>query len=240
MTRRVPRTVPPVIVAVPAAALAAALALTACAAQPATTARSQPPAAPGPSAPRTSGAGPATPSPTTSGPATPVPPRTTSPGAPVAACRDSQVATTLTHTGAATGTVGGFLTFTNRGPGPCTLAGWPTVTAITRAGGRTPVPHATTMMIGHWRYTAPSPVTTLAPGAVAYAALQVTDVTTGDAAMCPPPYTRLEVTIPGGTQPAALSAWLPGAATYLPSCPTVKGGPAIAESDINPPAILPR
>ncbi|HEX4833967.1 MAG TPA: DUF4232 domain-containing protein [Trebonia sp.] len=233
MTRKIPPAVLPVI-----AATACALALAACASASSSTA--------GPSAPAGTSTVFTHPAPISTGPAgggtSGTSPGAAGPGGAVAvaACRGSQVATTLTHTGAATGAAGGFLTFTNRGNAPCTLSGWPAVTAITAAGARTPVPHATAAMIGHWRYAAPAPVTTLAPGAAAYAAVQGANVAVGRAGRCPPPYTRLQVAIPGATAPVTLSAWLPGAAAYLPSCPAATGGPAIAESDINPPAILPR
>src|SRR5215469_9853729 len=154
-------------------------------------------------------------------------------------CRDSQVAISLTHTGAAAGTVGGYLTFTNRGATTCKLTGWPIVSAITGTGKREVVAHAANTMIGGWQYTTPMPVLRLAPGHSGYAVLQSNDVAVGNATSCPPPYTRLQVSIPGGATPTTLSAWLPGAGTYLPGCLSISGSPVVRISDINSSSILP-
>jgi hypothetical protein len=177
-----------------------------------------------------------------SAPTSPATPTATPPStlavATVASCGSSQVQVTLTHTGAAAGTVGGFLTFTNHGSKPCKLTGWPQVTAITKAGKATKVAHASDTMIGGWTYATPVPVLVLAPGHSGYAVLESSDVAI-NATSCPPPYTRLKVTIPGGSAASALSAWLPGADAYLPSCLGANGSPVVRISDINSSSILP-
>src|SRR5258708_17814785 len=51
-------------------------------------------------------------------------------------CRIAQLHVWVTRTGAAAGTVGGYLAFTNRGAITCRLSGWPTLTAL-RPGAST-------------------------------------------------------------------------------------------------------
>lgn len=161
------------------------------------------------------------------------------PASPAARASASQVAISLTHTGAAAGLVSGYLTFTNTGSAACTLSGWPVVTAVTQSGEETKVPHATGSML-NWTYTAPEPRVRLAAGQSAYAIVSSSEATVGTATTCPPPYTRLRVALPGGAAPVTISAWLPGADTYLPSCRNIKGVPDVQISDINSAAILPR
>jgi hypothetical protein len=156
----------------------------------------------------------------------------------LSSCKSSQVAITLTHSGAALGTVGGFLTFTNHGSVGCTLTGWPTVTAITAAGDRTTVAHEYVTFFAGWTYERPIPVVTVLPGKFAYAALTDSDLPVGGAASCPPSYTRLQVAIPGGS-PVTISGWLSNDGWYLPGCVGITGAPDIQVSGIGPSKDLP-
>lgn len=156
------------------------------------------------------------------------------------ACTDSQVAVTLTHTGALGGQAGGYLTFTNRSRAECELTGWPAAVGITQAGTRSTLAHAKATMFGAWQLTSPMPVVTLAPGDSAYAVVAGDEHPVGNTTSCPAPYLRLEVMIPHGSSASAISAWLPGAGTYLPACATISGASSAVVSDIVPLSSLPR
>jgi hypothetical protein len=144
------------------------------------------------------------------------------------------VAVTLTHTGALAGQAGGYLTFTNHGGSACKLTGWPTVVGLTGAGKSAALAHATSTMFGAWQFTAPMPVVTLAPGHAAYAVVAGDSIPAGASGKCPDPIKRLRVTIPGGSAVSTLSAWLPGAGTYLPACTVMSGAAGDKISDIVP------
>lgn len=155
-------------------------------------------------------------------------------------CTGSQLAITLTHTGAVANEAGGYLTFTNRGSVPCELTGWPAVAGVTRAGNTAALARATSTMFGAWQLTSPAPVLTLTPGDSAYAVVVGDELPVGSATSCPAPYTRIAVTAPGGSSPTVLSAWLPGADTYLPACTTISGAAADEVSEIVPAPSLAR
>jgi hypothetical protein len=154
------------------------------------------------------------------------------------ACTSAQVRISLTGTGAAAGQEGGFLTFTNHGSSACTLTGFPVVTAMTAAGTATDVRSGASIFFGGWNMPNQRPVVSLAPGQSAYAALDDGDQPVGSATTCPPPYTKLQVAIPGGA-PATISAWLPAADAYLPGCLMINGSPDVAVSAIGPASDLP-
>jgi hypothetical protein len=133
----------------------------------------------------------------------------------------------MIHTGwAATGEVGGYLRFANKGPAPCQLRGWPTVVAVTLAG-KTVVAaralHGT--MFGAWQYAPPLPELRLRPGAAAYAALAAGDHSGASANRCPSAR-LLRVSPPGGFGYVTLSAWLYGR-VYVPVCTSVDGSTEI-------------
>lgn len=171
------------------------------------------------------------------GGAAPSTPAGSSPSAakPVQACTGSQIAIApaLAHTGGVMNQPGGYLTFTNRGSVTCELTSWPTVDGVTQAGKTAPLRHVLSMMWGALE-TSRAPVVTLAPGDSAYADVGASAIPVGNATSCPAPYTRLEVTIPGGSSATTVSAWLPGADSYLPTCATITGAPADAVSEIVP------
>jgi hypothetical protein len=173
--------------------------------------------------------------------ASPTPSTQSRPGAAagLTACAASQLTVTVTHTGALGGQAGGYLKFTDSGSGSCRMTGWPVVTAVTAAGQSTPLRHAKSTMFGAWQYATPLPVLTLHPGGSAYAVIAADDQPAGTASACPAPFVRLRVSPPGSTAGVTVSAWLPGAASYLPSCPAIDGNPTAETSAITPLSDLP-
>jgi Protein of unknown function (DUF4232) len=154
-------------------------------------------------------------------------------------CAESQLKVSLTHTGAVAGQAGGYLVFSNDGGASCRMTGWPAVTALTAAGKATPLRHAESTMFGAWHRVSPSPVLTLRPGGAAYAVVASDETPAGSNPRCPSPYVRLRVSPPGSTASVVISAWLPGARTYLPACPSVTGSPTAELSTITPRSTLP-
>ena len=175
--------------------------------------------------------------------ATPAVRATATPGSPspasIGACVTSQLKVSLSNTGALGGQAGGYLTFTNDSRTPCRMSGWPVVTGLTAAGTATLLRHAQSTMFGAWHYTAPPPVVTLQPGDSAYAVVAAGDQPAGNNAHCPAPYVRLRVSPPGDSGHVTVSAWLPGAGSYLPACTSVDGSPTAETSTITTLARLP-
>jgi Domain of unknown function (DUF4232) len=155
------------------------------------------------------------------------------------ACDASQLAITLTHTGALGGQAGGYLTFTNESGDTCRLTGWPTVVGVSKLGTTATLSHARSTMFGAWQFSSPMPVVDLPPGKSAYAVVAADDHPVGSAATCPAPYVKLRVTVPGSSGSTTLSAWLPGADSYLPTCTSITGKPTYVISDIVPRSSLP-
>jgi hypothetical protein len=145
----------------------------------------------------------------------------------------------LTNTGALAGQAGGYLKFTNDSNTPCRMSGWPAVTALTAAGQATRLRHMQSSMFGAWQYTAPPRVVTLQPGDSAYAIVAATNKPAGDNTRCPAPYVRLRVSPPGDAGHVTISAWLPGAVSYLPACASVDGSPTAGTSTITTLSSLP-
>ena len=205
------------------AAAACGLVMTACASQN----------PPGPASSATSSAG------TTTSPAG----TTTSPSSPSAAgvdaCATSRLKISLTNTGALAGQAGGYLKFTNDSGTPCRMSGWPAVTALKATGQATRLRHLQSSMFGAWQYTAPPRVVTLQPGDSAYAVVAADDRPAGDNTRCPAPYVRLRVSPPGDSGNVIISAWLPGAVSYLPACPSASGSPTAGTSTITTLSRLP-
>ena len=184
----------------------------------------------------------ATATPTASATATPTASATaaSSPSpATMQACVTSQLNVSLSNTGALAGQAGGYLRFTNHSRTPCRMSGWPVVTGLTAAGTATPLKHAQSTMFGAWQYTAPPPVVTLRPGDSAYAVVVADNQPAGSSTHCPAPYVRLRVSPPGDAGTVTVSAWLPGAGSYLPSCTSADGAPTAATSTITTLASLP-
>jgi hypothetical protein len=167
----------------------------------------------------------------------------TSSGSPSAAgvdaCVTSRLKISLTNTGALAGQAGGYLRFTNDSSTPCRMSGWPAVTGLTAAGQATRLRHMQVSMFGAWHYTAPPPVVTLQPGDSAYAIVAATDKPAGDNTRCPAPYVRLRVSPPGDPGHVTISAWLPGAVSYLPACASADGSPTAGTSTITTLSSLP-
>jgi hypothetical protein len=168
---------------------------------------------------------------------------TMSPGSPsavgVGACVTAQLKIGLTNTGALAGQAGGYIKFTNDSRTPCRMSGWPAVTGLTATGQATRLRHMQSSMFGAWHYTAPPPVVTLQPGDSAYAIVAANDKPAGDNTRCPAPYARLRVSPPGDSGHVTISAWLPGAVSYLPACASADGSPTAGTSTITTLSSLP-
>jgi Domain of unknown function (DUF4232) len=164
-----------------------------------------------------------------------------SPGSPSAAgaCVTSELKISLTATGALAGQAGGYLKFTNDSGTPCRMSGWPVVIGLTAAGKAARLEHLQSSMFGAWHYTAPPPVVTLRPGNSAYAIVAADDKPAGGNSSCPAPYVRLQVSPPGDSEKMTISAWLPGAVSYLPACTAADGSPTAGTSTITTLSSLP-
>jgi Protein of unknown function (DUF4232) len=163
-----------------------------------------------------------------------------SPGSPsAAACAASGLKISLTNTGALAGQAGGYLKFTNDSGTTCRMSGWPVVIGLTAAGQATRLGRLQSSMFGAWHYTAPPPVVTLQPGSSAYAIVAADDKPAGDNSRCPAPYVRLRVSPPGDSGNVTISAWLPGAVSYLPACASADGSPTAGTSTITTLSSLP-
>jgi Protein of unknown function (DUF4232) len=171
------------------------------------------------------------------------PDATTAPSSPspasIDACAASQLKVSISDSGALAGQAGGYLRFTNDSRTPCRMSGWPVVTGLTAAGSAMPLRHARSTMFGAWHYAAPPPVVTLHSGDSAYAVVVADDQPAGASAGCPAPYVRLRVSPPGGSGSVVISAWLPGAGSYLPACTSVDGSPTAETSTITTLSSLP-
>jgi hypothetical protein len=224
----------PAAAAVLVGAVACAVSLAACGSTPA------PGAAPAAgSAPATVGAS-ATAGPPAPGTPSPAATATNTPGTSAdSACAASALKVGLTNTGALGGQAGGYLRFTNDGATACRMDGWPAVVAVTAAGKATTLRRAQSTMYGAWQAPASLPVVTLPPGASAYAVVAADDQPAGNAGSCPAPYVRLRVSAPGTSGSVVVSAWLPGAGSYLPSCTSITGSPTGEVSAVTPLSSLP-
>jgi hypothetical protein len=168
---------------------------------------------------------------------------TGSPNSPSAAglsaCVTAQLKISLTHTGALAGQAGGYLKFTNTSGTPCRMSGWPAVIGLTATGQATRLRRMQSTMFGAWHYSAPLPVVALRPGDSAYAIVAADDKPAGTSTRCPAPYARLRVSPPGDSRNVTISAWLPGAVSYLPSCKSANGSPTAGTSTITTFSSLP-
>jgi hypothetical protein len=165
---------------------------------------------------------------------------TVSPGSPsAAACVTSELKISLTNTGALAGQAGGYLKFTNDSGTQCRMSGWPVVIGLTAAGQATRLGRLRSSMFGAWHYTSPPPVITLQPGNSAYAIVAADDKPAGNSSRCPAPYARLRVSPPGDSGNVTISAWLPGAVSYLPACASADGSPTAGTSTITTLSSLP-
>ncbi len=163
----------------------------------------------------------------------------TASSAGVGACVTSQLKISIIDTGALAGQAGGYLKFTNFSHGPCRVSGWPAVIGLTATGGATPLRRLQSTMFGAWHYTSPLPVVTLQPGDSAYAVIAADDQPAGGNARCPAPYVRLRVSPPSDSGNVTISAWLPGAGSFLPTCTSADGSPTAGTSAITTLSSLP-
>jgi hypothetical protein len=149
--------------------------------------------------------------------------------APPPTCATSQLHVWVAHSGAALGTVGGYLAFTNRGS-TCVLRGWPTLTAVGPGEARTAV-HVRETMFGPRKPVRGVPAVRLRHGWTAVAAF-----TAGDhgptSAPCGPDYRTLRVTPPGNTRSATVSAWIAYYGHLLPSCTRIDVSMVVAASSL--------
>jgi hypothetical protein len=157
----------------------------------------------------------------------------------MSACVTAQLKISLTDTGALAGQAGGYLKFTNTSDTPCRMSGWPAVTGLTATGQAARLRHMQSSMFGAWHYSAPPPVVTLRPGDSAYAIVAAGNKPAGAGTRCPAPYARLRVSPPGDSRNVTISAWLPGAVSYLPSCKSADGTPTAGTSTITTFSSLP-
>jgi len=168
---------------------------------------------------------------------------TISPGSPspaaVGACVTSQLKISITNTGALAGQAGGYLQFTNESRTQCRMSGWPGVIGLTATGMATRLRRMQSSMFGAWQYTAPAPVVTLQSGDSACAIVAADDHPAGGDTRCPAPYVRLQVSPPGDSGNVTISAWLPGADSFLPACPAADGSPTTGTSTITTLSSLP-
>ena len=144
-------------------------------------------------------------------------------------CTTSHLYIWVTHSGAALGTVGGYLAFTNRGS-TCVLRGWPTLTAVGPGGTRTAVRVRETMF-GPQPTVKGVPVVRLRHGWTAVAAFTAGD-NGATSARCGPDYRTLRVTPPGNTQNATVSAWIAYYDHLLPSCTGIEVSMVVAASSL--------
>ncbi len=159
--------------------------------------------------------------------------------ASIGSCVTAQLKISITDTGALAGQAGGYLKFTNDSRTVCRMSGWPVVIALTATGRATRLQHVQSTMFGAWHYTAPPPVVTLWPGDSAYAVVAADDNAAGGNTHCPAPYVRLQVSPPGDSENVTISAWLPGAVSYLPACTSADGSPTAGTSTITTLSSLP-
>jgi len=148
-------------------------------------------------------------------------------------CQASALTIALVHSGAVAGQVGAYIKFTNHGRTDCRLDGWPSVEAETvtaKSASASRAVHGT--MFGAWQYEPPEPVL-LKPGASGYAVVAAGDHSINTSARCPT-YRWLRVHAPGTSGHVILSAWLPGATTFMPACISVAGSPEIEISAVVP------
>jgi len=155
------------------------------------------------------------------------------------ACVTSQLKISIIDTGALAGQAGGYLKFTNDSRTPCRMSGWPVVIALTAAGRASRLRNLQSTMFGAWHYTSPPPRITLRPGDSAYAVVAADDQPAGVSSRCPAPYVRLQVSPPGDSGNVTISAWLPGAGSYLPACTSADGSPTAGTSTITTLSSLP-
>ena len=153
-------------------------------------------------------------------------------------CTTAQLRVWVTHTGAAAGTVGGYLAFTNRDSSPCRLSGWPTLTAV-RPGASTTAVHVHATMFGPYvggtgSYVRGVPVVRLRHGQTAVAAFTGGDNPGPSETSCPSSFRRFRVTPPGNVASAVTKAWIAWLGQNMPSCTAIEVSMVVPASDMPP------
>ena len=150
-------------------------------------------------------------------------------------CRTAQMHVWVTRTGAALGTVGGYLAFTNRGTS-CELRGWPTLTAVGPGVSATAIRVRATMfgpfVRGNGKYVTGTPLVRLRHGQTAVAAFTTSDAPSEGQTRCPPSFRSLHVTPPGNTTSVEISSWIAYYGRELPSCTNIEVSMIVPASDM--------
>ncbi len=165
------------------------------------------------------------------GSSTTTPTASVSPLSSIRPCTTSELKIGLVRSFAAAGNVGGYIGFANRASAPCRLTGWPTLVALTGAGGSTTAVHVRSTMFGP--YVAGVPVVRLRHGEVAEAVFAGGDNPGPGETRCPSPYRHLRVTPPGNSHGVLVSAWLPYLDAYLPACTRISVTMVVPASDLH-------
>jgi Protein of unknown function (DUF4232) len=115
-------------------------------------------------------------------------------------CRIGQLQIQAGAGGGAAGNVGRTIVFTNIGQTPCTMNGYPGVAALDSQGNQVEqaLRHVTGMMGGLPNDSSPIPFVTLAPGQIASAEIEGSDLPPGTATTCVG-YPSFLITPPGET-----------------------------------------
>jgi hypothetical protein len=148
------------------------------------------------------------------------------------ACKTSRLKIDLVWSGAALGTVGGRIGFTNLWSRPCRLAAWPVLKGIPARGKPSTAIDRRMTMFGPDTTAAPS--VTLRPGAMAEAVFTGGDEPGPGATTCPPSYRLLRITPPGNSQPVTIPAWIAYYHHDLPSCSGIWVSEVVPPSAVNP------
>lgn len=136
----------------------------------------------------------------------------------LASCSLTSLRVAPGKSGAGASQVSFTIDFTNVGPHPCQLAGYPRVLGVTAAGTQAPVGHDGSTLPG----TEHGPVV-VQPGATAEALLFGTDNPPNAPEPCPPSYVSFVVQLSGETSTISIPGYIPFLGTDFPSClpPTV-------------------
>lgn len=150
-------------------------------------------------------------------------------------CDASQLQISMVASSAGLGSEGGYLSFVNIGATRCQLRGWPTVVGRTGAGTTTVARQVRSGLLS-LPGVAELPIVTLDPGTAAIAAFAGSDIPGPGSRSCPPPppYSTLDVTPPGGAASTSISAWIPYAGAFLPSCEGIEVTPVVPAAELPP------
>jgi hypothetical protein len=160
--------------------------------------------------------------------------------APFASCRTPDLSISVIRSGAAAGTVGGYLAFTNRGSSACTIHGWPTLTAF-RQGASSTAQHVERTMFGPYvfvhgvpKYVNGIPRVTLRHAETAVAVFTAGDNGRGPNGACPASYRHLRITPPQNPASAVIPARIPSLGHNLPDCTPIAISMVVPASDLPP------